>query len=166
MGATAQWIVVESETRLDRSASAERRCIAGDRLIFAPRGAPAHNLARLQVADLFLDTLPFNAGATASDALWAGVPLVTCLGDSFVGRYAASLLHAAGVPELITSSLEDYEELALQLAADATRLAGLRAKLAANRATCPLFDSTRFTRDLEQLLQGMRANYRSSSFST
>ena len=138
---------------------ADRRGVDSERLVFAPRIGPAQNLARLQAADLFLDTLPFNAGATGSDALWAGVPLLTCLGETFVGRYAASLLQAAGMPELITSSLADYEALALALATDATRLAGLRAKLALNRASCALFDSPRFTRELERLLQATWAEH-------
>jgi predicted O-linked N-acetylglucosamine transferase (SPINDLY family) len=139
---------------------AQQRGISEERLIFAPRVAPAQHLARLQVADLFLDTLPCNAGATGSDALWAGLPLVTCIGETFAGRYAASLLAAAAVPELVTRSLEEYGALARKLATDTNHLAQIRAKLAANRATCALFDSRRFTRDLEDLLQRIWTEHR------
>jgi predicted O-linked N-acetylglucosamine transferase (SPINDLY family) len=100
------------------------------------------------LADLFLDTLPMNAHATASDALWAGLPLLTCLGNSFGGRVAGSLLRAVGLPELVTETPAQYEELALALARDPGRLAGIRAKLARNRDTEPLFDTARYTRDL------------------
>jgi predicted O-linked N-acetylglucosamine transferase (SPINDLY family) len=155
------WLLGETTSmRRNLQQEAQDRGISKDRLIFAPRVAPAQHLARLQVADLFLDTLPCNAGATGSDALWAGVPLVTCIGEAFVARYAASLLHAAGVPELITYSLQEYEALSLKLATDANRLAQIRAKLAANRPTCALFDSTQFTRDLEGLLQSLWTDHR------
>ena len=106
-------------------------------------------LARLKQADLFLDSLPYNAHTTASDALWAGLPLLTCRGTSFPGRVAASLLNAAGLPELVTESLEEYGRLALALARDNNRLAALKQKLAHNRLTCPLFDTDRFRRNLE-----------------
>jgi predicted O-linked N-acetylglucosamine transferase (SPINDLY family) len=106
-------------------------------------------LARQRHADLFLDTLPYNAHTTASDALWAGLPLVTCLGETFAGRVAASLLKAVGLRELITTSLEDYEALALKLARDPTLLASIKAKLARNRSTHPLFNTARFTRHVE-----------------
>jgi predicted O-linked N-acetylglucosamine transferase (SPINDLY family) len=150
------WLLGETTTtQRNLRQEAQRRGISQDRLIFATRMAYAQHLARLQVADLFLDTLPFNAGATGSDVLWAGVPLVTCVGETFAGRYAASLLHAAGVPELITYSLQDYEALLLKLATDPDRLAQIRAKLAANRLSCALFDSVQFTRDLERLFQTM-----------
>ena len=154
------WLLGEAPTmQRNLRKEAHARGIAGDRLIFAPRVAPAEHLARFQVADLFLDTLPCNAGATGSDALWAGVPLVTCMGETLVGRYAASLLHAAALPELVTSSLPEYEALALKLATHPDLLAETRARLAANRSTCALFDSARFTRDLESLFQRMWANH-------
>jgi protein O-GlcNAc transferase len=108
-----------------------------------------YHWARPPHADLFLDTLPYNAHTTASDALWAGLPLVTCLGETFAGRVAASLLKAVGLPELITTSLEDYEALALKLARDPTLLASIKAKLARNRSTHPLFNTARFTRHVE-----------------
>ena len=154
------WLLGETPT-MQRNLRSEARArgISEDRLVFAPRVAPSEHLARMQVADLFLDTLPCNAGATASDALWAGVPLVTCMGDTLVGRYAASLLHAAGLPELVTSSLADYEALSLKLATDAARLKEIRTKLKANRSTCALFDSARFTRDLEGLFRKMWADH-------
>src|SRR4029077_8975589 len=96
---------------------AEARGVAGSRLVFAqPVIEPAEHLARLRAADLFLDTLPYNAHSTAIDALWAGLPVLTCTGHSFAGRVATSLLDALGMSELITNSLQDYEELALRLA--------------------------------------------------
>jgi len=119
------------------------------RLVFAPRTAPAAHLARHRLADLFLDTLPYGAHTTASDALWAGLPLLTCLGRQFDGRVAASLLKSMGLPDLITDSLEQYEALALALAQGPERLAGLRARLAANRLSSPLYDAQRFTRSIE-----------------
>jgi protein O-GlcNAc transferase len=120
-----------------------------DRLIFAPRASNPEHLARHRLADLFLDTLPYNAHTTASDALWMGVPVVSCRGEAFASRVAASLLEAAGLPELVTGSLHDYEALALQLATDRTRLQGLRRKLDAARSTAPLFDTARLRRHIE-----------------
>jgi len=120
-----------------------------ERLIFAPRLPLADHLARLSLADLALDTLPCGAHTTASDALWAGVPMITCLGKSFAGRVGATLLNAIGLPELIAPDLEAYEALALRLAHEPDRLAGLRRRLAANRLTAPLFDCARYTRHLE-----------------
>jgi protein O-GlcNAc transferase len=107
------------------------------------------HLARHRVADLFLDTLPYNAHTTASDALWAGLPLVTRQGETFASRVAASLLKAVGLSELITTSAEAYLALALELANDAPRLAALRQQLADNRLTQPLFDTRLFTRHIE-----------------
>jgi predicted O-linked N-acetylglucosamine transferase (SPINDLY family) len=98
---------------------------------------------------LFLDTLPYNAHTTASDALWAGLPVLTCMGRSFASRVAASLLHAAGLPELVTHSLADYEALAMSLAADPARLKEYKQQLDENRRTCALFDTARFTRHIE-----------------
>ena len=103
----------------------------------------------MDLADLFLDTLPYNAHATASDALWAGLPVLTCMGNTFPGRVGASMLRAVGLPELVTSSLTEYEELAFALACDPERLAGIKAKLMRNRMTEPLFDTARYTRYLE-----------------
>ena len=129
---------------------AEARGVTPDRLVFAPPvSRPEDHLARLRVADLFLDTRPYNAHATACDALWSGLPVVTCPGNTFPGRVAASLLHAIGLPELVAPSLDEYEKLALALAQNPERLAAIRAKLMRNRDTEPLFDTARFTRYLE-----------------
>src|SRR3954462_7661301 len=98
------------------SAKAVARAVDPERLIFAKRMAPTDHLSRQRCADLFLDTLPYNAHTTASDALWAGLPVVTCRGETFAGRVAASLLQTIGLPELITTTLEDYERLAIELA--------------------------------------------------
>jgi len=138
---------------------AQARGIAAERIIFAPRMPVEQHLARQRCADLFLDTLPYNAHTTASDALWAGLPLLTCVGDTFASRVAGSLLHAAGMPELVTSSLADYEALARQLATHPDQLAALRDKLAGNRLRTPLFDSTRFTRHLERAYRTMWQHY-------
>jgi predicted O-linked N-acetylglucosamine transferase (SPINDLY family) len=129
---------------------AERRGVAGERLVFAPKVARNEDhLARVGLADLFLDTLYYNAHTTAADALWTGVPVLTCPGVTFAGRVAGSLLGAVGLPELITTSLADYEALALRLAREPQRLADLRRKLAHNRRSFPLFDTDRFTRHIE-----------------
>ena len=124
--------------------------IAPERLVFAPKWQLAPHLARLANADLFLDTLPVNAHTTASDCLWAGLPVLTCLGDSMVSRVAASLLEAAQLPELVTRSLAQYEALALDLANDRGRLAALRERLARTARTSPLFDIARYTTNLEK----------------
>ena len=126
-----------------------RRGVEPSRLVFAPRVELAEHLARHLCADLFLDTLPYNAHTTASDALWSGLPLVTCKGDTFPGRVAASLLSALGLPELVTVSLDDYAALALRLATTPALLGAVRAKLCAHRTTHPLFDSSRFRRHIE-----------------
>jgi protein O-GlcNAc transferase len=125
------------------------RGVAVERLIFAPRIGPDDHLARHRLADMFLDTHYCNAHTTASDALWAGVPVLTCSGTTFASRVAGSLLQAVGLPELITHSLEEYEALALKLAREPGLLASLRQKLARNRETYPLFDTARFTRHIE-----------------
>jgi predicted O-linked N-acetylglucosamine transferase (SPINDLY family) len=137
----------EVQDHLRREAAS--RGIDPARLVFAERMPYPEHLARLGLADLFLDTLPFNAGTTASDALWAGVPVLTCAGDAYAARMAGSLLRAVGLPELITTSLSDYESLALRLAAEPALLAAWRARLAANRRSTPLFDTARFTAHLE-----------------
>jgi predicted O-linked N-acetylglucosamine transferase (SPINDLY family) len=128
---------------------AEERGFAPERLVFATRVSPENYLARYLVADLFLDTFPFNAGTTANDCLWMGCPLVTYTGRSFGSRMAGALLTAAGLPELITYNLADYEALALALAKDPLRCAALRAKLAIVRESGVLFDTPLFVRDLE-----------------
>lgn len=130
-------------------AEALARGVAPQRLVFAPRMDLPDHLARHRLADLFLDTIPCNAHTTASDALWAGLPLLTCLGSTFAGRVAASLLHAIGLPELVTRNLADYESLALELATTPVLLSTLRMRLAQNRDTHPLFDADRFRRHIE-----------------
>jgi protein O-GlcNAc transferase len=119
---------------------AEKRGVDSGRLIFAPRIAPAEHLGRHRHADLFLDTLPCNAHTTASDALWAGLPVLTCSGDTFAGRVAGSLLMAVGMPELVTGSLAEYEQAALALALAPQRLIALREKLVTNRDASALFN--------------------------
>jgi protein O-GlcNAc transferase len=128
---------------------AQARGIAPERLVFAPRMALEDHLARHRLADLFLDTLPCNAHTTATDALWVGLPVLTCIGATYAGRVCASLLNAIGMPEMITESLEAYEALALKLARDQTALAAIKEKLARNRASYPLFDTDRFRRHFE-----------------
>lgn len=119
------------------------------RVVFCKALPPADYMARLRAADLFLDTLPYNAGTTASDALWAGLPVLTCLGEAFAGRMAGSLLHAIGLPELITHSRADYEARAVALAQSPDAFARIRQKLADARRTSALFDTGLFTRNLE-----------------
>jgi predicted O-linked N-acetylglucosamine transferase (SPINDLY family) len=131
------------------------------RLVFAERTNLEDHLARHRLASLFVDTLPYNAHITASDALWAGLPLVTCCGAAFSSRVAASLLSAVGLPELVTGSLEAYEALALRLANDPALLGGLRAKLERNRLEHPLFDSQRFCRHIESAYATMWEQWQS-----
>jgi protein O-GlcNAc transferase len=139
---------------------AELRGVLPERIIFAPRLAKiSDHLARQRRADLFLDTLPYNAHTTASDALWAGVPVLTCLGTTFAGRVAASLLRAIGLPELVTESLKEYEALALKLANDPVSLLAIKAKLARQREVYPLFDTARFTRHIESAYVTMWERY-------
>jgi predicted O-linked N-acetylglucosamine transferase (SPINDLY family) len=129
--------------------------------VFAERVSPAEHFARHARADLFLDTFRYNAHTTASDALWAGLPLVTLPGRSFAARVAASLLNAVGLPELIAETPEGYERLALELATDPAKLAALKEKLAAARQTAPLFRSVVFTRRLEGAFDQVYARYMS-----
>lgn len=128
---------------------AERRDIDGARLVFAPRLPLAEHYLRHGAADLFLDTLPYNAHTTASDALWTGLPVLTVTGSAFAGRVATSLLRAIGLTESITADLPGYERLAIEIAGDPGRLAGWRATLQRNRTRAPLFDTARFARALE-----------------
>ena len=144
----------DAVANLRREAAA--RGIAAARLVFAPRVTARAHMARHRLADLFLDTLPYNAHTTASDSMWADVPLVTCLGTSFAGRVGASIVTAMGLPELATKSLADYEALALALAQDPARLAALKQKMRDARASQPLFDTERFTRNLEAAYGTMR----------
>jgi predicted O-linked N-acetylglucosamine transferase (SPINDLY family) len=129
------------------------------RLVFGERLPPAEYLARYRAADLFLDTLPYNAGTTASDALWAGLPVLTLTGEAFASRIAASLLTAMGVPELITSTQQQYEQLAIELASNPRLLAPIRTKIQHNRLTSPLFDTPRFARNLEAAYTAIHDRY-------
>jgi len=134
---------------------AANRGVAPERLVFAPRLPLPEHLARHRLADLFLDTLPFNAHTTPSDALWAGLPIVTCPGTTFASRVAGSLLHAIGMPDLVVGSLQDYETLALRIARDRDLRAALRARLERNRRTSALFDSARLARNIETAYRRM-----------
>jgi predicted O-linked N-acetylglucosamine transferase (SPINDLY family) len=139
---------------------AEQQGIAPERLRFASSLPLDQHLARLKQADLFLDNLPCNAHTSASDALWAGLPLVTCRGSAFPGRVAASLLKALGLPELVTESLEDYEHLAIALAREGQGLRDIRGKLAKNRLRSPLFDTDLCRRHLETAFTAMWEHFR------
>jgi protein O-GlcNAc transferase len=149
-----------ADVRANLEREAARHNVGAERLIWAGDVPLPEHLARYRTADLFLDTLPYNAHATATDALWAGLPVVTVMGEAFAGRVAASLLQAIGMSELVTNNLADYEALALALARDPARLASLKEKLARNIAATPLFDADRFTRDLEAAYLGIMAKVR------
>jgi predicted O-linked N-acetylglucosamine transferase (SPINDLY family) len=139
---------------------AQSRDMSPERLVFAPRMTVEAHLARHRLADLFLDTLPYNAHTTSSDALWAGLPVLTCLGAAFPGRVAASLLHAVGLPELVTQNLDQYAALAIELAGNPERLRQIRERLAHNRTRYPLFDTVRFCRHVEAAYTQMWERYR------
>jgi predicted O-linked N-acetylglucosamine transferase (SPINDLY family) len=128
---------------------ARAKSVNPERIVFAKRIHPSEHLARHRVADLFLDTLPYNAHTTASDSLWAGLPVLTQAGETFPGRVAASLLRTLGLPELIALTPQAYEDLAVELAINAKRLADIRIRLARNRLTSPLFDTKLYTQHLE-----------------
>ncbi|MEO6407407.1 MAG: hypothetical protein ABIO45_01470, partial [Burkholderiaceae bacterium] len=138
-------------------AAAQRGGVDPARLVFAPRVAPAEHLARHACADLYLDTLPYNGHTSICDSLWAGLPALTRVGATFAGRVGASLLYAAGLPELVVGSAAAYASLASALARDPARLADLKRRLVAGRATCALFDTTRYARDLELAFTAMLA---------
>jgi protein O-GlcNAc transferase len=136
------------------------RSVDPDRLIFAPRMPAAEHLARHRQADLFIDTLPYNAHTTASDALWAGIPVLTCIGDTFAARVGASLLTAVGLSDLITDTLESYEARAIELGRSGNLIAEFKARLLQGRNTAPLFDARRFARNLEAAYIRMHERYR------
>jgi predicted O-linked N-acetylglucosamine transferase (SPINDLY family) len=144
------WLIQDDQASADNlRREAGARGIASERLVFAPRQPLPLHLARHAAADLFLDTLPCNAHTTASDALWAGLPVLTARGTTFPGRVGASLLTAVGLPEMVAADLGQYEARALELARSRPALEAVRRKLAANRATAPLFDAPRFVRHIE-----------------
>lgn len=150
------WLLVPNTTCAENlRREAEARGVDPARLVFAKRMPIAEHLARHRLADLFLDALPCNAHTTTTDALWAGLPVLTCLGDTFAGRVAASLLSAIELPELITTNLADYASSALELAQDKTKLDAIRQKLAIKKVSAPLFDPARYTRNLEKSFEMM-----------
>jgi predicted O-linked N-acetylglucosamine transferase (SPINDLY family) len=154
------WLLGDTEAvQRNLRAYASAHGLSADRLVFAPRLPYAQHLGRMSLADLFLDTLPFNAGTTASDALWAGVPVLTCTGEAFAARMAGSLLTAVGLPQLITHSLPEYEQRAMELLQRPELLADLRATLARHRNTHPLFNTSRFCRHLESAYLTMWQQY-------
>jgi predicted O-linked N-acetylglucosamine transferase (SPINDLY family) len=137
---------------------ARKRGVDPIRLVMAPEVKPDAYLARMRCADLYLDTTPYNAGTTCSDALWMGLPVITCVGDSLSSRMAGSLLLAIGAQELITYTMADYYRLAFELATHDAKLDAIRNKICANRDTAPLFDSARFTLDLENAYIAIMSN--------
>jgi predicted O-linked N-acetylglucosamine transferase (SPINDLY family) len=147
------------QARPNLLAQIERRGIAAERIVWAKRKSPADHVNRLQLADIFIDTWPTNAHTTASDALWAGVPLVTFLGRTFASRVAGSLLHAVGLDELVCDDVASYRQRVLDLAADPSRRAQLRARLVQARDGAALFDAERYAQDFEALLQRMQARH-------
>jgi predicted O-linked N-acetylglucosamine transferase (SPINDLY family) len=158
---SALWLLGSNDlVERNLTVEAEKRGVDPHRLVFASIVPPAEHLARLARADLFLDTLPCNAHTTASDALWAGLPVLTCGGDTFAGRVAGSVLNAAGVPELVTRSLEEYEQMALALAHDPDRLSALRGRLRETRDTSSLFDLPKFAGHVEAAYLRMWQNWR------
>lgn len=155
------WLMEGSkQAALNLRAEAEARGIDGARLVFAKRMPQAEHLARLRLADLFLDTLPYNAHTTASDALWAGLPVLTLAGRSFAGRVAASLLSALDVTDLIADSQEEYEAKAIAMAHNCEALAETKARLARNRTNSTLFDGRAFARAIEAAYEVMYARHR------
>lgn len=150
------WLLSSDPATHDRlREAAAAHGIAPERLVFAPKLANPHHLARYKLADLFLDTAPYGAHTTASDALWMGVPVLTAVGRAFATRVCASLVHAAGLPELVCDTLEQYVETAIALAHDRDRLAALRERLVSGRDRCVLFDTPALVRGLEDLYAGM-----------
>ena len=155
------WLFVDNPTACDRlRGEAQKREVPAERLVFAGRLPLADHLARHRAADLFIDTLPYNAHTTCSDALWAGLPVLTLMGESFAARVAASLLNAVRLPELVTTTPAQYEALAIELATNPEKLAGIRQRLAENRLVTPLFDTARFARHIESAYTIMMERYR------
>jgi predicted O-linked N-acetylglucosamine transferase (SPINDLY family) len=157
------WLLASREAEGNLRNEARKRGVDGARLVFAPDMGQVEHLGRLQLADLVLDTAPYGAHTTASDALWVGTPMVTQPGGTFPSRVAGSLLNAIGLPELIADDQDGYFNLALALATDPTRLATLRSKLMRNRLNAPLFDVAAYTHALETLFCAMWDRYRAGS---
>jgi len=155
------WLVGDNEWVRDNLRNeAKSRGIEPTRLIFAERTDYASHLSRQQLADLFLDTTPYNAGTTAADALWMGLPVLTITGKSFVARMGSGLVQAAGVPELATDSLDEYQRTAVKLALNPAMLTKVKEKLIANRTSAPLFDSKEFCKNFEQALATVWCQWR------
>jgi predicted O-linked N-acetylglucosamine transferase (SPINDLY family) len=154
------WLLEENPiAALNLRKEAQFRGVNSNRLIFAKRTNLSEHLARHRAADLFLDTLPYNAHTTASDALWAELPVLTCMGESFASRVAASLLNAIELPELITTMQEQYEALAIELATTPEKLRSIKQKLERNKLTTALFDTPRFTKHIEAAYKQMHERY-------
>ena len=154
------WLLEDNPTaRLNLRKEAENRGLNPNRLVFAKRMKLPEHLARHRVADLFIDTLPCNAHTTASDALWAGIPVLTCVGESFASRVAASLLNAIELPELITTTQAEYEAKAIELGNNPAKLKAIKDKLERNRLTTALFDTPRFTKHIEAAFTQMYERY-------
>ena len=144
------WLLADNDTaRENMLLAADAAGVARQRLIFAPRVSPPEYLARFRLADVMLDTFPYNAGTTASDALWMGTPIVTLAGRSYISRMAGSLLHAVGLPDLVTDSLAAYEKLAVDLGRHPARVASYKRYLAEQGRSSPLFDMPQMVRDIE-----------------
>ena len=154
--------VDNSVAQLNLTKQVELHGLDPTRIVFGERVPLDHYLSRFRAMDLFLDTAPYNAGATASDALWAGLPVLTCLGQAFASRYAASLLKAVELPELVTTTIEAYEDLAVRLATSPTELASIRERLEKNRGTVPLFNTSAFTKNLESAYVSAYERWRSN----
>ncbi|MFZ4480795.1 MAG: UDP-N-acetylglucosamine-peptide N-acetylglucosaminyltransferase [Rhodoferax sp.] len=160
--ASVLWLLEDNATAADNlRREAQHRGVNPQRLVFAKRMPLPEHLARHRAADLFIDTLPYNAHTTASDALWAGLPVLTCTGEAFASRVAASLLGAIDLPELVTSTQADYEALAIELATHPDELSAIRTKLDRNRLTTPLFDTVQFARHIEDAYTQMYERHQS-----
>jgi predicted O-linked N-acetylglucosamine transferase (SPINDLY family) len=160
VGGSVLWLIEDNPwAKGNLRAEATRRGVDADRLVFAPRVPMAEHLARHRLADLFLDTLPYNAHTTASDALWAGLPVLTCVGETFAGRVAASLLHAVRLPELVTHTPEAYAARAIELSRKPAVLRALRERLTTSVRSLPLFDASRFARHLEAAFHTMHERH-------
>ena len=158
--ASVLWLLEDNQiaaTNLQKEAAL--RGLDPSRLVFAKRMTLPEHLARHKAADLFLDTLPYNAHTTASDALWAGLPVLTCLGESFASRVAASLLNAIGLPELVTETQPEYEAFAIELATNPIKLKSIKHKLENNRLATPLFDTPQFAKHIEAAYLQMYERY-------
>ncbi len=154
------WLLKSNKwAEINLQAAAAGRGIDPSRLVFAPKMPHSEHLERHKHADLFIDTFNYNAHTTASDSLWSGLPVVTKKGKQFAARVAASLLTAVGLPELITNTEEEYEQLIVELARDYEKLALIKAKLAENRLKMPLFDTERYTRNFEKGLMAVYNRY-------